>query len=78
MAARPQQRAHQCDAADGGRRRRRPDPALSLGGMIFVEGMLWICRSSSLLTLPVAGRNDPSLEEAAGDSGADLRHTFQR
>ena len=54
-----------------------PIQLYSLGGMIFVEGMLWM-PVVFLLTLPVLGAMDPSLEEAAATSGADLRHTFQR
>jgi iron(III) transport system permease protein len=54
-----------------------PVQLYSLGGMIFVEGMLWM-PVVFLLTLPVLGAIDPSLEEAAATSGADLRHTFQR
>jgi iron(III) transport system permease protein len=53
-----------------------PIQLYSLGGMIFVEGMLWM-PVVFLLTLPVLGAMDPSLEEAAATSGADLRHTFQ-
>src|SRR4029077_11089155 len=49
----------------------------SLGGMIFVEGMLWM-PVVFLLTLPVLGAMDPSLEEAAATAGADLRQVFQR
>ena len=54
-----------------------PIQLYSLGGMIFVEGMLWM-PVVFLLTLPVLGAMDPSLEEAAATSGADLRHTLQR
>src|SRR5262245_66138116 len=45
--------------------------------MILVEGMLWT-PVVFLLTLPVLGAMDPSLEEAAATSGADVRQTFQR
>jgi iron(III) transport system permease protein len=54
-----------------------PIELYSLGGMIFVEGMLWT-PVVFLLTLPVLGAMDPSLEEAAATSGADVRQTFQR
>jgi iron(III) transport system permease protein len=54
-----------------------PIQLYSLGGMIFVEGMLWM-PVVFLLTLPVLGAMDPSLEEAAATAGADLRQTFQR
>ncbi len=54
-----------------------PIQLYSLGGMIFVEGMLWT-PVVFLLTLPVLGAMDPSLEEAAAISGADVRQTFQR
>jgi len=54
-----------------------PIQLYSLGGMIFVEGMLWM-PVVFLLTLPVLSAIDPSLEEAAAISGADLRHTFLR
>jgi iron(III) transport system permease protein len=54
-----------------------PIQLYSLGGMIFVEGLLWM-PVVFLLTLPVLGAMDPSLEEAAATSGADLRHTFLR
>jgi len=54
-----------------------PIELYSLGGMIFVEGMLWT-PVVFLLTLPVLGAMDPALEEAAATSGADVRHTFQR
>jgi iron(III) transport system permease protein len=53
-----------------------PIALYSLGGMIFVEGMLWM-PVVFLLTLPVLGAMDPSLEEAAATSGADLRQVFQ-
>jgi iron(III) transport system permease protein len=49
----------------------------SLGGMIFVEGLLWT-PVVFLLTLPVLGAMDPSLEEAAAMSGADLQQTLRR
>jgi len=54
-----------------------PIELYSLGGMIFVEGMLWT-PVVFLLTLPVLGAMDPSLEEAAATAGADVRETFQR
>jgi iron(III) transport system permease protein len=54
-----------------------PIQLYSLGGMIFVEGMLWM-PVVFLLTLPVLGAMDPSLEEAAATSGADLQQTFRR
>jgi len=54
-----------------------PIELYSLGGMIFVEGMLWT-PVVFLLTLPVLGAMDPSLEEAAATSGADVRQTVQR
>ena len=54
-----------------------PIALYSLGGMIFVEGMLWT-PVVFLLTLPVLGAMDPSLEEAAATSGADVRQTVQR
>ena len=54
-----------------------PIQLYSLGGMIFVEGLLWT-PVVFLLTLPVLYAMDPSLEEAAATSGADLRQTFQR
>jgi iron(III) transport system permease protein len=54
-----------------------PIQLYSLGGMIFVEGMLWM-PIVFLLTVPVLGAMDPSLEEAAATSGADLRGTFRR
>ncbi len=54
-----------------------PIALYSLGGMIFVEGMLWM-PVVFLLTLPVLGAMDPSLEEAAATAGADLRQVFQR
>jgi iron(III) transport system permease protein len=49
----------------------------SLGGMIFVEGMLWT-PVVFLLTLPVLSAMDPALEEAAAMSGADLQQTLRR
>ena len=52
-----------------------PIQLYSLGGMIFVEGMLWM-PVVFLLTLPVLGAMDPSLEEAAATAGADLRQTL--
>src|SRR5215470_2286683 len=54
-----------------------PIALYSLGGMIFVEGMLWM-PVVFLLTLPVLGAMDPSLEEAAATSGADLQQTLRR
>ncbi len=54
-----------------------PIQLYSLGGMIFVEGLLWT-PVVFLLTLPVLGATDPSLEEAAATSGADLRQTLRR
>ena len=54
-----------------------PIQLYSLGGMIFVEGMLWM-PIVFLLAVPVLGAMDPSLEEAAATSGADLRAIFQR
>ena len=54
-----------------------PIQLYSLGGMIFVEGLLWT-PVVFLLTLPVLGAMDPALEEAAATSGADLRQTFAR
>jgi iron(III) transport system permease protein len=54
-----------------------PIQLYSLGGMIFVEGMLWT-PVVFLLTLPVLGAMDPSLEEAAATSGADVGETFRR
>ena len=54
-----------------------PIQLYSLGGMIFVEGLLWT-PVVFLLTLPVLGAMDPSLEEAAATSGADLHQTLRR
>jgi iron(III) transport system permease protein len=54
-----------------------PIQLYSLGGMIFVEGLLWT-PVVFLLTLPVLGATDPSLEEAAATSGADLHQTLRR
>ena len=54
-----------------------PIQLYSLGGMIFVEGMLWM-PIVFLLTVPVLGAMDPSLEEAAATAGADLRATLRR
>ncbi len=54
-----------------------PIQLYSLGGMILVEGLLWT-PVVFLLALPVLGAMDPSLEEAAATSGADVRQTFQR
>ena len=52
-----------------------PIELFSLGGMIFIEGLLWtpIC---FLLTLPALTSMDPALEEAAATSGARLSQTF--
>jgi iron(III) transport system permease protein len=52
-----------------------PIELFSLGGMIFIEGLLWtpIC---FLLTLPALSSMDPALEEAAAMSGARLHQTF--
>jgi iron(III) transport system permease protein len=54
-----------------------PIQLYSLSGMIFVEGVLWT-PVVFLLTLPVLGAMDPSLEEAAGTAGATLGATFRR
>ena len=54
-----------------------PIQLYSLGGMIFVEGLLWT-PVVFLLTVPVLGAMDPSLEEAAATSGGSLRQTLQR
>ena len=54
-----------------------PIQLYSLGGMIFVEGMLWM-PIVFLLTVPVLSAMDPSLEEAAATSGADLQETLRR
>src|SRR5262249_4790622 len=51
-----------------------PIQLYSLGGMIFVEGMLWT-PVVFLLALPVLSAIDPSLEEAATTSGADAGQT---
>jgi iron(III) transport system permease protein len=52
-----------------------PIELFSLGGMIFIEGLLWtpIC---FLLTMPALSSMDPALEEAAAMSGARLHQTF--
>ena len=54
-----------------------PIQLYSLGGMIFVEGMLWM-PIVFLLTVPVLSSMDPSLEEAAATSGAGLQETLRR
>jgi iron(III) transport system permease protein len=54
-----------------------PIQLYSLGGMTFVEGLLWT-PVVFLLTLPVLGATDPSLEEAAATSGADLYQRLRR
>ena len=54
-----------------------PIQLYSLGGMVFVEGMLWT-PVVFLLALPVLSAMDPSLEEAATTAGGSARQTFQR
>src|SRR5262249_43795911 len=54
-----------------------PIQLYSLGGMIFVEGMLWT-PVVFLLALPVLSAIDPSLEEAAMTAGAAPGQTFRR
>jgi iron(III) transport system permease protein len=54
-----------------------PIQLYSLGGMIFVEGLLWT-PVVFLLIVPVLGSMDPSLEEAAATSGAGLQQMLQR
>jgi iron(III) transport system permease protein len=54
-----------------------PIQLYSLGGMIFVEGLLWT-PVVFLLIVPVLGSTDPSLEEAAATSGAGLRQMLRR
>jgi iron(III) transport system permease protein len=49
----------------------------SLGGMIFVEGVLWT-PVAFLLMLPALGAIDPTLEEAAAVAGANLLQTGRR
>jgi iron(III) transport system permease protein len=49
----------------------------SLGGMIFVEGMLWSPLAFLLLT-PVFRNSDAAFEEAASMCGAGLAATFRR
>ena len=52
-----------------------PIELFSLGGMIFVEGLLW-GPVAFLLTLPALAAIDPALEEAAGTCGARRWRTF--
>src|SRR6476646_3058309 len=49
----------------------------SLGGMIFIEGMLWSPLAFLLLS-PVFRNSDASFEEAASMCGAGLVATFRR
>lgn len=49
----------------------------TLGGMIFIEGVLWT-PVVFLLTLAPLSAMDPALEEAAAMSGAPLRQTLWR
>jgi iron(III) transport system permease protein len=52
-----------------------PIELFSLGGMIFVEGLLW-GPVAFLLMLPALAAIDPTLEEAAGTCGARWWTTF--
>jgi iron(III) transport system permease protein len=52
-----------------------PIELFSLGGMIFVEGLLW-GPVAFLLMLPALAAIDPALEEAAGTCGARWWRTF--
>jgi iron(III) transport system permease protein len=52
-----------------------PIELFSLGGMIFVEGLLW-GPVAFLLMLPALAAIDPTLEEAAGTCGARWWRTF--
>lgn len=52
-----------------------PIELFSLGGMIFIEGLLWT-PIAFLLALPPLTAMDPSLEEAAATSGATRWETF--
>lgn len=54
-----------------------PIQLYTLGGMIFIEGMLWT-PVVFLLTLAPLSAMDPALEEAAAMSGAPLRQTLWR
>jgi iron(III) transport system permease protein len=53
-----------------------PIELFSLGGMIFVEGLLW-APVAFLLMLPALAAIDPTLEEAAGTCGARWWRTFR-
>src|SRR6185295_5542076 len=54
-----------------------PIALYTLGGMIFVEGVLWT-PVVFLLMLPALGAVDPGLEEAAAIAGADVGQTLRR
>ena len=54
-----------------------PIELFSMGGMIFIEGMLWT-PIAFLLALPPLTAMDPSLEEAASMSGARWWQTMMR
>jgi iron(III) transport system permease protein len=54
-----------------------PIELFGLGGMIFVEGMLWT-PIALLLALPPLSAMDPALEEAAAMCGASRRQTLMR
>lgn len=54
-----------------------PIELYTLGGMIFIEGVLWT-PVVFLLTLAPLSAMDPALEEAAAMSGAPLRQTLWR
>lgn len=54
-----------------------PIELYTLGGMIFIEGVLWT-PVVFLLTLAPLSAMDPALEEAASMSGAPLRQTLWR
>jgi iron(III) transport system permease protein len=54
-----------------------PIELFSLGGMIFVEGLLWT-PVALLLALPPLGAIDPALEEAASMCGASRWQTILR
>jgi iron(III) transport system permease protein len=54
-----------------------PIELYTLGGMIFIEGVLWT-PVVFLLTLAPLSAMDPALEEAAAMSGARLRQTLWR
>ena len=54
-----------------------PIELFGLGGMIFVEGMLWT-PIASLLALPPLSAMDPALEEAAAMCGASRWQTLVR